>query len=235
LFTAFTAVGSRLCKINLATTLWQEVTDEDFTNTPDLYTGASLRKKGAGILYTLSDTSNPITSYKKIFHLFNFHSWRPEVADPEYSYNLYSDNVLSSFSNSVRYTFNRADQSHTIGLFEAFADWFPVLSLGTEYSFNRSIDTAAGKSVQFNSAKLNAGVSVPLNFVGGRTYTSLHFGGGYNIEQLFYPGIGKDVLKNKAIKYTNWFIAFSNSIRKARQQINPRWAQSFSLSYRDAN
>ena len=234
LLTAFTADGSRLGKINLATPAWQEVSDENFTNTPDLYTEVSLRKKGAGILYAFTDTTSAVTNYKKSFRLFNFHSWRPEVSDPEYSYNLYSDNVLSSFSNSVRYTFNRSDRSHTLGIYEAFAGWFPVLRLGAEHGFNRSIDTAVGKSVQFNSAKLNAGVSIPLSFAGRRTSKYLTFGGGYNMEQLYYRGIGKNVFDNKSLKYANAFLSFSNASRQARQHINPRWAQSFSLSYRDA-
>ena len=233
LVSVFTADGLRLGKTNINAP-WQAVTDDNFTNTPDLYTAGSLRKKGAGILYSLTDTTSNVTNYKKGFHLFNFHSWRPEVNDPEYSYNLYSNNVLSNFSNSIRYTFNRSDQSHTVGLFEAFAGWFPLLTLGTEYSFNRSLDTAVGKSVQFNSGKLNAGVSVPLSFVGGRTNKFLNLGGGYNIEQLYYRGIGKNVFNNRSVKYANFFLSFSNASRKALQQINPRWAQSFSLSYRDA-
>ncbi|MEO7767177.1 MAG: hypothetical protein ABIS01_07115, partial [Ferruginibacter sp.] len=234
LFAAFTADGSRLAKMPPTSTRWQEVSDENFTNTPDLYTVAALRKTGAGILYNVTDTASIITPYKKALHLFNYHSWRPEVNDPEYSYNLYSNNVLSSFSNIARYTYNRSDQSHTFGLFETFAGWFPVLSLGTEYSLNRSLDTAVGKSVQFNSGKLNAGISIPLSFIGGRTSKFLNFGGGYNIEQLYYRGIGKNVFNNKSVKYTNAFIAFSNASRQARQHIHPRWAQSISLSYRDA-
>ena len=234
LLSAFTADGSRLGKINITATKWQQITSDDFTHTPDLYTPNGLGKKGTGILYNLTDTANTITSYKKGLHLFNFHSWRPEVNDPEYSYNLYSDNVLSSFSSSAKYTFNRSDRSHTIGLYEAFAGWLPVLRLGTEYSLNRSRDTAVGKSVQFNSGKLNAGVYIPLSFVGGRTNKFLSFGGGYNIEQLYYRGIGKNVLNNKSVKYANYFLSFSNASRKALQNINPRWAQSFSLSYRDA-
>ncbi|MEO6547011.1 MAG: hypothetical protein ABIN94_03400 [Ferruginibacter sp.] len=234
LFTAFTADGSRLSQRNITTPGWSEVTDESFTNTPDLYTVDALRRKGAGILYSLTDTANTITPYRKGLHLFNYHSWRPEVNDPEYSYNLYSDNVLTNFSNTATYTFNRSDHSHTFGLFETFAGWFPVLSLGTEYTLNRSIDTALGKSVQFNSGKINAAVSIPLSFIGGRTSKFLNFGGGYNIEQLYYRGIGKNVFSNKSVKYTNLFLAFSNASRQARQHINPRWAQSFSLSYRDA-
>ncbi|MEP7142493.1 MAG: hypothetical protein ABI707_06470 [Ferruginibacter sp.] len=236
LFTAFTADGSRLGKTDPATTRWQEVTDENFTNTPDLYAEAALRKKAAGILYTLTDTINTITPYKKSFHLFDFHSWRPEVNDPEYSYHLYSDNVLSSFSKTLTYTYNRSDKTHTVGFYEAFAGWFPVLSLGVESTLHRSFsDTALHQSVQFNTAKLNAGISIPLSFVGGRTSKFLNFGGGYNLEQLFYyRGISKNVFNNKSVKYINSFIIFSNTSRQARQHINPRWAQSLSFSYRNA-
>jgi len=121
-----------------------------------------------------------------------------------------------------------------VGIYEAFAGWFPVLTAGGEYHFNRSVDTAVGKTVEFNSAKLNAGFYIPLSFVGGRTATNISLGGGYNLEQLFYRGIGKNVLDNKAVQYANAFLSFTNASRKARQHINPRWAQSLSLSYRDA-
>ncbi|MEO6723032.1 MAG: hypothetical protein ABIN67_21890 [Ferruginibacter sp.] len=234
LVSAFTSDGSRLARQNLSATGWEKATDEEFTNTPDLYTVTALRKKGAGILYTLTDTLGTSTDYKRSAHLFNFHSWRPEINDPEYSYHLYSDNVLSSFSNTLSYTFNRSDRSHTLGFFESYAGWFPVLTLGGEYHFNRIIDTAVGKSVQFNSAKLNAGFYIPLSFVGGKTSTNLTFGGGYNVEQLFYRGIGKNVFDNRAVKYANVFINFIHASQQARQHINPRWAQSLSLSYRDA-
>lgn len=77
------------------------------------------------------------------------------IDDPEFGYVVFSDNVLSSFSNSISYTYNRSDKSHTIGFSSAYAGWFPVLSLGAEESFNRTLDTAAGKPVRFNSAKLH--------------------------------------------------------------------------------
>ena len=234
IFTAFTASGSRLATIAPAEINWHAISEEQFSSTPDLYVPDALQKKGAGILYALQDASSTVTKYKKTFQLFNFHSWRPEVNDPEYSYHLYSDNVLSTFSNSLSYTFNRSDRSHTIGFYESFAGWFPVLTLGGEYHLNRSIDTALGKPVQFNAAKLNAGFYIPLNFVNGRTSTNLNFGAAYNIEQLFYRGIGKNVFNNRSVKYTSVFVSFSNTNRQARQHINPRWAQSLSISYRDA-
>ena len=196
--------------------------------------GGHLQSKGGGLLKAAIPNSDTITTYKKSLHLFNFHSWRPELAYPEYGYNLYSDNVLSSFSNTLKYTFNRSDRSHTLGFNEVFAGWFPLLQLGSSYSFNRNIDTAVGKTVNFNSAKINAGVYIPLSFVGGNSSTQINFGGGYNIEQLFYGGNGKNVLNNLSVKYANFLISVRNFGRQAKQHINPHWGQTIAVTYRNA-
>ena len=235
LFTSFTAEGNRLTKTNLKEAEWKKFEENEFTAAPDLYTlSAALTKSGSHALYTLTDIKNPVTKYKKSFHLFNFHSWRPVIADPEFGYTLYSDNVLSSLSNNLTYTYNRNDKSHTIGINGVYAGWFPLLSIGAEESFNRTIDTAFGKPVQFNSATLKTGFNIPLSFIGGRTNQFLNFGAGYNVEQYYYKGVSKNVFNNKAINYVNTFLSFSNVRRRARQHINPRWAQSISLGYRDA-
>jgi hypothetical protein len=236
IFSSFTADGQRLATINTDQVNWQQINlnNVNYAGSGNIYTKTGLTKSGAAALYSLTDKQNPVTKYKKSFKLFNFHSWRPVVADPEFGYTLFSDNVLSSFSNNLSYTYNRNDKSHTIGFNAAYAGWFPVLSVGAEQSFNRTLDTAFGKSVQYNPVTLKAGFSIPLSFVGGRTNKFLNVGAGYNIEQYYYRGIGKNVFNNKAIRYGNAFLSFNNVNRKARQHINPRWAQSISLSYRDA-
>ena len=141
---------------------------------------------------------------------------------------------MSSFSNNLTYTYNRNDKSHTVGFNGVYAGWFPLINAGVEESFNRTVDTAVGKSVQFNSATIKTGFSIPLNFIGGRTNKFLNFGAGYNIEQYYYKGVSKNVFNNKAINYLNTFLSFSNVSHRAKQHINPRWAQSISLTYRDA-
>ena len=245
LASAFTAGGYRLTKLNLARSGWQEISFTGFIISNSKFNTDSLfRMTGTGVLYTLNEKpfeesitgsmKNPVSKYRKSFRLFNFHSWRPVIDDPEYGYSFFSDNVLSSFSNVLTYTYNRTDKSHTLGVGSSFAGWFPVLSMNAEESFSRTIDTAFGKPVSYNSAKVSAGISVPLRFVGGRTNEFLSFGAGYNIEQYYYRGVGKNVFDNKAINYLNVFLNFSNVGQQAKQHINPRWAQSISLNYRDA-
>lgn len=231
LVSVVTVGGYRLAKVNLKQVEWKVISPQSFVRDggSKAYMESENYEKNA-----VAGIKNPVTKYRKSFRLFNFHSWRPVVDDPEYGYSFFSDNVLNSLSNSVTYTYNRTDKSHTLGFNSAFAGWFPVLGLGVEGSFNRTVDTAIGKSVQFNAATLHAGISIPLRFVGGRTTKFLNFGGEYNIEQYYYNGVGKNFFSNKAIQYMSSILSFSNISQQAKQHINPRWAQSVSLNYRDA-
>ncbi len=245
LVSSFTAAGYRLAKMNLSKADWKELPAIGFImGNRKFYTDSAFQMTGTGVLYTLSDSSfeesaagqikNRISRYRKSFRLFSFHSWRPVIDDPEYGYTFFSDNVLSSFSNNLTYTFNRTDKSHTVGFNSSYAGWLPVLSLGAEESFNRTVDTAFGRSVSYNAATLTARISIPLLFVGKRTNKFLNFGAGYNSEQYYYRGVGKNVFSNKAINYMSAFLSFSNVSQQARQHINPRWAQAVSLNYKDA-
>ncbi len=232
-YSDFTAEGYRLEKLKIMPKEWQSMSDAAVIPVAPDYTDV-LQKNNAGVLYNLRDKQNNVTPYRKSFQLFNFHSWRPVIADPEYGYQVYNDNVLSNFSNNISYTYNYNDKSHTVGVNTTYAGWFPLLSLGVEESFNRTVDTAIGKSFQFNTATFKAGFSLPLNFIGGRTNKFLNFGAGYNVEQYLYRGVTKNIFNNKAVDYANAFFSFSNVSRRAVQHINPRWAQAISLSYRDA-
>lgn len=231
LVSAFTADGFRLAKSNFNKSTWSNAAT---TAAQDLFTERALQNKGAALINTVVPAHFKATPYKKGLHIFNFHSRRAVVEDPEYGYSFFSDNIMSNFSNILTYTYNRTDLSHTIGYTGVYSGWFPYLNLSAEHSFNRTVDTAVGKSVQYNSATFKSGFSIPLSFVGGRANKFLNFGAGYNVEQYFYKGVGKNVFKNKAIDYVNTFFAFSNVGRRALQNINPRWAQAISVNYRDA-
>ena len=242
LVSAFTADGSRLAKISQVESGWQEITASEFVAVLDLYTPGALKGKGARTLYALKETNEPVTKYKKSFHLFNFHSWRPVFSDPEYGYTLYGDNILGSFTNTLSYTYNRNEKSHTLGYSAVYAGWFPVISVGLEGNWNRNINvierisaaTSVIRAVNFNSAKWHAGFSIPLSFVGGRTSRFFNIGASYNAEQLYYKGIGKNVFTNQPLHYLSSLLSFSNVSQQARQHVNPRWAQSISASYRHA-
>ncbi len=229
LVSSFTADGNRLQKISASALLWKEqeanneITGIPFTNTAM----AGMLSKAS-----LADSLMTASRYRKSFRLFNFHSARPVITDTEYGYTFYGDNVLSSFSNNISYLYNRNERSSSIEYNAVFAGAFPFFTAGLEYNYNRNIDTALNKGINFNSAKAKIGFYVPLAFTGGRTFKFLNISGGYNLEQLPYLTIGKKVLQNTSFKYANTFISLSNRSRQARQHINPHWAQAITLNYR---
>lgn len=189
----------------------------------------------SGLLSSIPQAVNATTSpYQKAPHLFNFHSARPVQSATEYGYEFYSDNILSNFKSTARYVYNRNERSSAVSLQGIFAGVSPFFTGGFTYTFNRHIDTALNRGIDFNSAKVNVGAYIPLRFVGGRTVKNLQFGGGYNVEQIPYIGIGKNVFSNTGFKYMNTFLSFANMARTAIQNINPRWGQAVSVSYRQA-
>ena len=230
---AFTVDGLRLAQMEKKNLVWIPMQKATVESAGIIGLKQALRQKGNSVLNILRDSSLPIEPYKKSFQLFNFHSARPFTNDPEYGYQFYSDNILSTFTNNITYTYNRNEKSHGVGFNALYGGLFPFLNMGVEGIFNRYIDTALGQGIQFNSARLSAGLSLPFQFINGRTFKYLRFGAGYNIEQIPYIGIGKDIFANKAHKFINTFFSFTNQSRQAKQHINPRWAQTISFNYRD--
>lgn len=236
-FSAFTASGYRLAVIGNKMNEWTGFTPPSFgMNSKRYFTDSMLQNTGKGLLQNVHDNhpQNPVTRYRKSFRLFNFHSWRPVADDPEYGYSIFGDNVLSNLKSAVTYTYNRTDQSHTIGFNEIYAGWLPVISAGVEASFNRTVNTGSGNTTRYNASTVKLGVSVPLRFANGKSTKLFNAGVGYNSEQYYYTGVGKNLFSNKAIQYGTAFVSFSNAGQKARQHVNPRWAQSLSINYRDA-
>ncbi len=229
---AFTADGLRLTqsasdkRIEL-----EQLQQNDKVKMP---AAAAFEKPINSFLDTISSGKLLSKKYRKSFQLFNFHSARPFTNDPEYGYTFYGDNILSSFTNSITYTYNRLEKSHSFGYDASYAGWFPYLHLGDEYTFNRNIDLSPTRSITFNTSKIYGGFSIPLRFIGGRTFKYLNVGSNYVIEQLPFVDTVKYSVNNRSLSYISSFLSFTNTSRQAIQHINPRWAQSFVLTYRDA-
>ena len=238
IFTAFTADGSRLAKINAADINWQETDNEEINGVKDFYAADALNNSSAKILNGIPKGNYAITKYKQTTRLFNFHSWRPYVSEPEYGLTFYGDNVLNTFSSNLYYIYNTNETSHTIGYSGAFGGWYPLITAGVEGGFNRQYRVLFPNNTietrYFNSADLFAGLSLPLQFTNGRTSKNITMGITYNLEQRKEAFPGKEIFSNRSFDFLRSFFSFSNVSQQARQHILPRWAQTFSINYRDA-
>lgn len=222
----FTADGYRLLRIPQEDLLWEE------TN----FAAAGIAFADSSNIHLLQqvnlNNTPPATKYSKAQGLINLHSARPYLSQDEFGYSIYSDNVLSSFSSSLAYVYNRNERSSSISWNAVYAGAFPYFTGTAEYIFNRNIDTSLTSGISFNSAAVSAGIYLPLQIVQGRSYKQIIAAINYNIDQVPYIGIGKNVLGNNAFKYLHGYLQLSNQSQRAKQHINPRWAQSLLLRYR---
>src|SRR5688572_16091100 len=174
-----------------------------------------------------------VSKYKKGTKLLNFHSWRPYYEDPIFTYTLYGQNILNTLQTELYYTYNQDERTSAVGLSATYGAFFPFLSAGTEYTFNRT-DTLNNITREWNQLDNRIGVNFPLNFSGGRFFRSLNFGSSYVFRVENNTGPTKDLFVENNFSYLSHFINYSQQVQMARQHIYPRLGYSISLQYRDA-
>jgi hypothetical protein len=187
----------------------------------------------ANLLSSVPNTQLPVTKYSKAHGLFNFHSIFPNINDPNYSLELAGENVLNTFQSRLSFNYNRDEGYKRIGYTGIYGALFPYLSAGANYTFDRK-GFYKGNSIYFNETDLHAGLELPFNFTGGKTSTFLSAGSDVYYSQRRFQEAFRSQFADRHYTYLNNYISFSNEIQQAKQQINPRLAQSISLNYKTA-
>lgn len=169
--------------------------------------------------------------YEKGTRLFNFHSWAPGYSDPEFTFSLYSDNILNTFSNQLYYRYNQDENSNAVGWNTSYGGFFPRLNAGVEYIFDRSFKTTSA-TIHYDQYELRAGYSIPLNLTRGRSYKQLNFGSNYVYSVATPTGASKDLVEGSRAGYLHHFISGSHYRPMALQHIYPKLGYAFSLNHR---
>jgi len=191
----------------------------------------TLQKTNSNLLYSVPNVVFSTTKYPKTFKLFNFHSIEPATSDPDYSLNLLSENILNTLQSQLSFTYDRAEKFKEISFSGTYGGFFPFLSAGINYTFDRHT-LYHGNQVNFNELEPFAGFNIPLNFSKGRSFTLLNFGSQYVFNESSYKGVYKDSLGNISYSYISNFLSFSHQIQQAIQQIFPQFAQTINITYK---
>ncbi len=183
-------------------------------------------------LITDSATGNYVISkYRKSHRLFNFHSWRPYIGDPEYSFSILGENILNTFLSDIYINYNRNERFKETGASFAYGGLFPIIRAGGSMIFDRN-HTDNERSISWNELSAYAGMNVPLNFTKGTFSQYLNPSLSINNRSIYYTGASKDSNDNKQFNFADLSLSFTNQQLRARQQINPGYAQSISIRYR---
>jgi hypothetical protein len=195
----------------------------------------SIETDTSNLLAQLPDRSFNVNRYPKSFGLFNFHSRRPYISDPDYSFSFVSQNVINTLQSELFFNYNRNEEYKQLGFSVLYGGLFPVLRLGVNYTLDRRAAVRNRPQLAFwDEAEARVGFTIPLNLTSGRTFTNLSFASDYVHNKRFFKGFFKDSFDNRSFGYLSNTINFSNQIQQARQHIYPRLAQTLLLNYRRA-
>jgi len=230
IYSSFSADGYQLMQMNLKA---NEKSETKLTEEVTNYPVARANEYSKFQLSAIPPRSFNSSAYKKSTRLLNFHSWRPDYSDPEFTFTLYGQNVLNTLQTELYYLYNQNEKTNSVGFNTAFGSLFPYITAGTEYTIGRT-DSVNRKLREWNQLDTRIGLNIPLNFSGGRFYRNLNFGSSFVLRNETNTGPDKNNFAENNFSYLSHFINYSQSVQKARQHIYPRLGYSVSLQYRNA-
>jgi len=232
-WSSFTANGYRIQKVAKSDLKFIEINPDNMSKVTSSFGITALNNTNSNLLSKVPDDSFAISRYKKSFQIFNFHSIEPAINDPQYSLSLISENILNTLQSNLSVTYNRSEKFKKVGFSATYGAWFPYLTAGADYTFDRKT-LFRGKKIFFNQLEPFAGFTIPLNLSNKRSFTYLNFNSQYVYNQSSFTGNYKDSIKAVSYSYVSSFLSFSHQMQKAKQQIFARFAQVVSLSYKTA-
>lgn len=221
----FTSDGYRLAKMKA---LWQPA---DLSGElKGLYLQRPFNNTDNHFLEDIPTAQFPAKDYPKLFRPFNFHSWSPYLDPPDYSFNIYGENVLNTLLSQLYYTYNSNENYHRAGYTTVYGGWYVQPFLDLNQTWHRNVQLNEDTTLYWNEFNAAAGLKLPLNLTGGKQYRSLTLSASYNINSIQWKSNTKKLLND--LSYINAGITYSSQVQKAVKQIYPHWAQSVSANYR---
>ncbi|WP_423127656.1 TolB family protein [Gaoshiqia sp. Z1-71] len=191
--------------------------------------------------------------YRKLAHLFNFHSWAPayiNVNDYEVKpgVSLMSQNKLGTASTHLGYEYDLTEKAGKYKANFEYSGLFPVIE--TEFAYgNRkskyyeilerrdnqgnviSRDTTL-KSFSWKELDIDFGLRLPLYFNSGKYTQLLQPEVTYGFRKVIHDDTTPDRFFKGYYHFLSYRFYFKNVIRMAELDLQPDWGQVFELIYR---
>ncbi|ULQ53794.1 hypothetical protein [Flavihumibacter fluvii] len=195
-------------------------------------------------VHSLNDPVNALTEnndhkpyiihkYRKTTRFFNFHSWQPYYEDPEFSFSLFGQNVLNTFQSQLYFKYNRNEGFKQLGYTGIFGGFFPLLKGDLNYTLDRR-GIFENRTIYWDQFQSSLGFTIPLNLSKGRSISFLQAGSDLVFNQDNFKEPERSKLGTRSYWYFDHDIRFSHQVQQARQEFNPRFAQTLHLNFRQA-
>lgn len=230
-WSTFTAQGRRIQRVPVAALSFREISLTSFSRHTSSFRLMNINNVNANLIYRKADTPVVAKKYAALSHPFNFHSIIPGMDDPVYSIALTGENILNTIQSSVSLSYDRSNHSKTIGGNIAYGRWFPVITGGLNYHFDRRF-LRKDTFVYYNSIEPYAGFYIPLNLSRGRHFTTATFGSNLLYNKTTFQRPFQKKYKDYTYSYLSNYFSFANQSQVSTAQVLPRFGQSLYLNYK---
>ena len=232
-WSSFTAEGYQLKQMEEKNIVWNEIATAATEPLTEKFNVALKNSYGDILSGKAAQRNFGVSKYKKSTGLLNFHSFRPYYDDPVFTYSLYGENILNTLQTEVYYLYNQNEKTSAVGVNATYGALFPYITVGTEYTFDQQA-TISNKNREWSQLDTRIGLSIPLNFVSGKTYKNFNIGTNYVLRNEMMKTVSQANFDDVSFSYLTHFISFTQQIQRAVQHIYPRFAVSASGNYNHA-
>ena len=247
-FGNYSADGYAIAMMKLSDSL-NKPADDIVPKKYELAESLAAQEKGRPDLTVDSTRIFPVKPYRKMAHLFNFHSWAPlyiNAADYEVQpgISFLSQNKLGTAVTQLGYAYNVTDKTGKYKAAFEYSGLFPVIKTEISYGkgkstywlIRKSVDVAKTDTVlqkySWNEMEWKLNMRVPLYFSREKYTRFLQPEIEYSYNRISHDNTTPDHFYKGYYHSLSYRLYFQNMIRKAELDIVPDWGQAFDLIFR---
>jgi len=234
-YSDYSSLGYSLAETNFNPAAWRKLSEiKDFS--ASLYKHLGMEETSVSDPVSEKSVKYQSQPYKKIAHIFNFHSWAPAyinymAAENGAGISFMSQNDLSTATTVIGYKYDMAENTGKVTMDFSWMGWYPVIDFNTSYGA-RAAYTDSMERYNFNETILSGGFTLPLIFTGGKYYKGLQLRAHtswYNITN------NTSTLEDKltgTIHSLDYSFSVYRFIKQSGKDMYPRWGQVLNGAFR---
>jgi hypothetical protein len=177
--------------------------------------------------------------YRKVFNLFNLHSWAPVGIDIR-SYSvapgvtLLSQNLLGTTVAALGYQYNRNEKAGKYYFSLSNESLYPAIDFSVDYSERNDTGLYTGNypiTEKWHEFSLSAGLRLPLNWTHNYWIRSFQPGVSMGFKYLHFDESEPIAFDHEQIIAIYFSLVASNAKKTARRDIYPRWSQQLQVNF----
>ncbi len=238
LYSDYTSDGYQVVEMPLDSGLWLPLNNVQ-DHSIKLYEAISKQEDWVLDDVKVPDTTYEVNRFRRMPHLFNFHSWAPVSLDiSSYEINpgvmFLSQNQLSTSFFIAGYGYNINEETGKLYFKYSYEGFYPVIDVNFDYGKRKGRTRLSDNSIlnyEWMETNIGADIRVPLSLTRGKYYKGIT--PRVSFDQKFLNKVKPipDLFRINKISTMGYSIYAYHQLKTSVRDIYPKWGQILDLSY----